>query len=566
MKPPNWDRLQEIYHLALARPRSERDAFISEACAGDPALLRQVQSLLKAHDSSDFLNIPVSRLGSATGDLVGTTVDGRYDVEKKLSPGGMSQVYLAHDKKFNGQAVVIKVLSQELVHHPYLRKKFEHEVEALRRFKHPSVVHVQDRGELNGRPYIVMEYVDGETLRSQIPTEGMRLERAASILKQIGEALDHVHGKGIFHRDLKPENIMLKRGSDEVVLIDFGIAKVTDPIMAPNTTHGPPIGTLLYMSPEQLQDEEVMAASDIYSMAVISYEMLDGRRPFTATSAPELLKMQKAGVDLNSILRRRNISLKVRDAIARGLSFKPNKRYKRASEFGNELEAALNEKQPGGKRWLISQPVRRRVALGALSVLISTVGLYIFLKSCNGPPPSNSFTYFLTVQRMQDGKEYKEPFRSNGEQIFDNGDKFQLTVLSPKPAYVYVINEGPPEANDTNVTMIYPNRTTNNGSATLGANQSFQSDWIPFRGPAGDDNFWMVWSTSPVNELETAKNEAFNHPRGGLSDRTWVAMKQFLQMKQSEADVTVFHYKKTQEAMPRGKGDLLVTLAQFKHR
>jgi serine/threonine protein kinase len=556
MKPPNWDRLQEIYHSALAQPRSERDAFVARECAGDSALLGHVESLLKADDSSDVLDTPVMTVDPATDELVGKTINGRYDVVKELNGGGMSQVYLAHDRKFNGQAVVIKLLSRELLHHPHVRQKFENEVEALSHLRHAGVVRVQDRDEWNGRPYIVMEYIDGDTLRSQISSEEMDLKRVAAILKQIGQALDHVHGKGIFHRDLKPANIMLKRGSDEVVLVDFGIAKIPGSL---TTTHTP-IGTLPYMSPEQLNGEEITAASDIYSMAVVAFEMITGRKPFTATSAPKLVKRQRRGVPVRPVHLRENLPRKAQSVILRALSFDPKARHATAKNFCDELAEALLEP-------CIIQPHRRWFKLIAVGLGIALLSFAVY-KIIPGPikEPSNSFTYFLTVQKIRDGKQYQEPFKSNGEEIFESGDKFQLTVLSPQPAYVYIINEGPPEPNDTNVTMIYPNPTTNNGSAALGANQSIQSDWLTFAGSAGDDNFWIVWSVSPIPLLEAAKTESFKHPRSGLTDQNLVSIKEFLRLKQSEVSVKVRHYKETQKAIAYGKGDLLVTLAQFKHR
>jgi serine/threonine protein kinase len=560
MKPPNWDRLQEIYHAALALPRHERDAFVARECAGDPDLQHQVESLLKADDLENILESPVIELEPAIDDLVGRTIAGRYVVEKALSPGGMSRVYLARDRNLNGQAVVVKVLSQELAHHPHVRQKFEDEVQALLDLRHSGVVRAHDKGKLpDGRPYIVMEYIEGDTLRLHIPPEGMDLKRVASILKQIGPALDHVHGAGIVHRDLKPENILLRPGSNEVVLVDFGIAKVPGSL---TTTHSP-IGTLLYMSPEQLSGEDITAASDVYSIAVVAYEMITGRRPFNATSAPQIVGMQRGGVRVRPTHLRENLPRKAQTILLRALSFDPKSRQSTAKRFCDELADALLE-----PRVVRKSPWLKFIAAGLGIALLS----FVIYKAITWPEspiiaPSNSFTYFLTVQKMRDGKEYQGPLKSNGDkEIFENGDKFRLTVLTPKSAYVYIINEGPPEANDTNVRMIYPNRTTNNGAATLGENQSIQSDWITFRGPAGDDNFWIVWSVSPVSQLESAKNEAFNHPRGGLTERTWVQVKEFLKMKQSEVDVTVYHYKKTQEAVPRGKGDPLVTLAQFNHR
>src|SRR5262249_25945246 len=149
--------------------------------------------------------------------------------------------------------VVIKVLLEASLIDPYVVTKFRQEVEALSRIDHPNVVSVLAAGELrDGKPYIVMQYVDGVTLRSQIPIEGMDLERAALILKQMGAALDDVHERRIFHRDLKPENILLqflKGGTEWVKIVDFGIAKVKDSVVAPSTANKVPVGTVLYMSP-----------------------------------------------------------------------------------------------------------------------------------------------------------------------------------------------------------------------------------------------------------------------------------------------------------------------------
>jgi serine/threonine protein kinase len=553
MKPPNWDRLQEIYHAALALPRHERDAFVVRECAGNLELQHQVESLLKADDVENILETPVINLEPATDDLVGKTIAGRYVVEKALSSGGMSRVYLAHDKNLKTQ-VVLKVLSKELAQHPYVRQKFDDEVKALLELKHTGVVRAHDRDELpDGRPFIVMEYIDGDTLRSQIPSEGMDLKRVASILKQLGPALEHVHGKGVVHRDLKPENILLRRGSDEVVLVDFGIAKIPGPATTQTS-----IGTLPYMSPEQLNGDEITEASDIFSLAVVAYEMLTGRKPFNATTAAQLVGMQRGGVRVRPVHLREDLPRQAQTALLRGLAFDPKARQKTAKRFCNELADALLEPRVRSR----VKPRFKFLAVG-LGIALLSFAIYKFI---TGPHP-NSFTYFLTVQEMRDGKEYNEPYKSNGDKtIFQSGDKFRLTVLTPKSAYVYIINEGPPDENDTNVTMIFPKQTTNNGAAMLGPNQSIQSDWITFHGPAGNDNFWIVWSESPVSQLETAKKEAFNHPRGGLTGATLLAVKEFLTTKQSEVRVMVRHYKDTQKATAYGKGDLLVTLAQFNHR
>ena len=564
MKHPNWDRIQEIYHAALVIPRSEWGAFVAHACGSDSDLLLEVFSLLKADDSSSgFLESPIIKLDFAPQNLVGTTIDERYLVERELGPGGMSQVYVALDLKLKRQAVVIKILSEALVHDSYARQKFEQEVEALLRIDHPGVVRVLDVGHLpDERPYIVMQYVDGETLRSEIPAEGMNLNRVASILEQIGAALEHVHEKGIFHRDLKPENILIKRDTDSVVLLDFGIAKVKDSVVAPSTAHGASVGTLLYMSPEQLRGEDVTAASDIYSMSVIAYELITGRRPFNPTSASQLLEMQRAGVRVKPVHLREGLPAKAQAIVLRALSFDPRARYTSAREFGDELAHALLDARvrSTNRRW------SRVSALILLCAALLSIGLYKYLRRTTRETPPNTFTYYLTIQKMRDGKEYEDPFKSNGEETFESGDKFRINISSPNPGYLYVLNESPPERNSTSCVLIYPNRSINNGSATLGANQPVQSDWAIFRGPAGAENFWIVWSASPVTQIESAKDEAFKSLNGGLGDQNLVTVKEFLRMKQEEVKIRVTHYKASQTVLVRGPGDVLVPLAQFNHR
>src|SRR5690348_11535668 len=227
MERPLWDRIQEIYHSTLPMVQSERRVFVAAACEQDAVLGREVNSLLDAEASSgSFLISPVFELGlkliassGANDDQMvgmdtgytrpGMTIDGRYLIESELSKGGMGQVYLARDLTLHNRRVVIKVLLQTSLQNAYVVKKFRQEVEALARIDHPSVVSVLGAGKLSdGKLYLAMQYISGKTLRSQICGDGMDLERTASILQEIGAALEDVHQKGIFHRDLKPENIM----------------------------------------------------------------------------------------------------------------------------------------------------------------------------------------------------------------------------------------------------------------------------------------------------------------------------------------------------------------------
>ena len=559
MQEPDWNRIQKIYHQALKLPLAEREAFVARA-TDDPFVMKEVIELLNVSDStSDFLETPIVELHltSTRDSLIGTTVNERYYIERKLDAGGMGQLYVARDSRVSGRAVVTKFLSSELLEIESARQMFEDESKALSRIHHQHVVEVLDTGKLDDTPYFVMQFVDGTTLDSHIPNDGMNLERAAAILKQIGAALTHVHEQGVFHRDLKPRNIMLRRGTDSVVLVDFGIALVTDPVLDLDRITDVSAGTLQYMSPEQLNNDEITAASDIYSMAVVAYEMVTGRPPFKASSRSKMLELQRKSAELKPRNFQPDLSPKAQAALLRGLSFKPNDRYRNAKEFGETLARTLLESQRPRKdrQWL-------RVPMTILFATLLLLSIYIFWIP---PEQRRSFDYYLTVQKMRDG-QYQDPVKSHGEEMFTTGDKFQLTVLAPEAGYLYIFHEEPPGTNDSSFTMLYPQQTTNDGSASLGADQSVQFDWVTFRGPPGSENLWMIWSPTQVDELESVKAEAFRHPQKALNGQTLLTLKEYLAARRSASDPTTFNYKANQQATVRGKGDPLVTLEQFKHR
>jgi len=634
MERPLWDRIQELYHSTLPLPRSDRSAFLTTVCRDDPVLVREVNSLLEADDTAQgFLESSVFELGlrvissssrnQSNGhglvpskSLDGTTIEGRFLVEKELGHGGMGKVYLARDATLHHRRVVIKVLLQASLEDPYVVKKFQQEVEALSRIDHPNIVSVLGAGKLPSRePYIVMQYVDGVTLRSQILPEGMDLERVALILKQLGAALDDVHEQGIFHRDLKPENILLQvfRGNTELVkVVDFGIAKVKDSVVAPSTVNNAPVGTFLYMSPEQLRGgEKITAMSDVYSMAIIAYEMITGRRPFNPSSAPQLLEMHREGVRVNPIDLRPILATEARAILLRALSFEPANRYQSAAEFGDRLAHALTvghdtirvspaypvvreTVQPQGEIPTPAIPTlpnvvapwlggRLKFVLGSFLIAIIGISLAIYVSNWRrtatdnrvvDPLPSPSplqksdslrtFNYWLNVQKIRNGKPFQQAFLSSGNEIYETGYKFRLNVTSPDAGYLYLFNEGPPSQSETSFTILYPTPRTNGGSATLGPNQLFQTSWNTFAGPTGTENFWIVWSVLPVPELEAAKTEAFKHPNGALIGENLVVTKKLLMTKEKETRYAT--NKETHQTTVRGPGDLLVRRVEFQHR
>ena len=452
-----WNRVQNILYLALLKPRSARSAFVASACNHDPILIREVNLLLDAEDSSSsLLESPLFELGLKLIDaeaareenLIGTTIDQRYLVEAELGRGAMGSVYLARDLELHGRSVVIKVLLQTVSSDPYVVRKFQQEVEALARVDHPNVVGLLGAGQLdNGQRYTVMQRVTGLTLRSQIANEGMSLERAASILKQIGGGLDHVHDNGILHRDLKPENIMLQvlnDGTELVKIVDFGIAKVRESVVAPTTSHNVSVGTLAYMSPEQLRaGEELTPASDIFSLGVIAYEMITGRRPFNTSSGPHLLELQHKGKCIKPVALRPGLPAEAQAIMLRTLSFNAKNRCQKASEFGNTLERALTTgaRKPFKQELLFQRP-KAGIGLLLLMCVVLLLGLYLFFGSDEPPAPSPGPThsphYWLMIQNTRDGKPY------------------QLNISCLESECLYVINQGPSEPNGASIHIIYP--------------------------------------------------------------------------------------------------------------
>jgi tRNA A-37 threonylcarbamoyl transferase component Bud32/class 3 adenylate cyclase len=258
----------------------------------------------------------------------------RYWIEKELGRGGFGVVYLARDQQLLSKPVVIKVLHEESSPDPYFQKKFRQEIEALARIDHPGVVGVLDVGETpDGKPFLVMQYVEGVTLRSELKKQGMQLHRVAHIMRQVGQALGAAHDKGVYHRDLKPENIMLTRAGETeeyVKLIDFGIAAVRDSQVAATAQASKVVGTVSYMAPEQVLGKG-SPTSDIFALGVIAFEMLTGERP----------EVSWEGVSKKPRELRSEIPEGAETVIVQALAYQPEKRIGRPRDFGDQLARGL---------------------------------------------------------------------------------------------------------------------------------------------------------------------------------------------------------------------------------
>lgn len=566
-----------------------------------------------------------------TESLIGATIDTRYFVEKELGRGGVGAVYLARDRKLHDKAVVIKVLLEKSLQNSWVVQKFQQEKEALARVDHPGVVGILDNGELpDGKPYLVMQYIDGTTLRSQIKPEGMPLEHAAELIRQIGRALAAAHDKGIFHRDLKPENIMLQRygaGEEQVKIIDFGIAKLKDSIVAESTLTGATAGTVSYMAPEQLSGRPVSAAMDTYAMGAIAYELVTGRKPFNPETGFELLEMQRAGVRVRPIDLRPALSDDANTIILRALSFEARDRFQNARELGDALAQALSEAtverapplisptqlstdanpparstgdlssktmaakfQPAlveardgsiypsvpfvpedsrGRGWLKVVAALVVVAViavgGALAIWKRDV---LFGKRAATPAaslPERSLAYSLTVQKMRDDKPYQAEFESSGQEIFENGWKFRMNVSSPQDGYLYLINEGPASDDEVTYNVLFPEEKTNGGSPRVTAGQNLQTAWMRFDENQGTEKFWIVWTANAVKDLEAVTDAVNEADQGEIKDSAKArGVRDFLKKHSATPSEAAKDSAKKQTVI-KGRGDVLVKMIELEH-
>jgi tRNA A-37 threonylcarbamoyl transferase component Bud32/sugar lactone lactonase YvrE len=363
VSPERWERVKQIFDEALELDPAGRSGYLAGVCTTDDALRTQVERLLKQYEEAgtSFLRTTsgtAARPAGAEENLVGTTLGGRYRIERELGRGGSGVAYLARDGMLLDRPAVVKVLHERAEQHPVLREQFRQEMEALVRIRHSGVVSLLDVGELpGGRRYLVMEFVEGVMLRSAIRPGGLELERAVRLVAQICAALTAAHEKGIYHRDLKPENIMLIRAGepDETVkLIDFGIAKVEQSQMGRQTETWTFVGTINYVSPEQLLGK-AGAASDLWALGVVAYELVTGERPFAPETPFHLYEMQRSERVVDPARLRPGLPPAMGRAILRALSFHAGDRQNTPAEFAAEFAAG-----PGGAARL-SPRVRGRL-------------------------------------------------------------------------------------------------------------------------------------------------------------------------------------------------------------
>jgi serine/threonine-protein kinase len=302
-----------------------------------------------------FCEIDGTALRSAAGgtDLIGTIVADRYHILKKLGEGGMGQVYLAEHVKM-GRKSALKVMHPGMKSDVDAVSRFNREAANASRIAHPNVAAVYDFGETpDGIIYLAMEFIDGPPLTSVVELQGaLPPQRAADIVRQTAEALAVAHDMGIVHRDLKPDNIMIARtrdGRDLVKVVDFGIAKAAGNEAQKVTKTGLVVGTPEYMSPEQLSGDKLDGRSDIYSLALVAFNMLTGTLPFPSDSQQEsmIMRLTDRPKSLTDMMPDRVWPADVQSVMDKALERDANARYQHATDFGMALYNAI-QRMPEG--------------------------------------------------------------------------------------------------------------------------------------------------------------------------------------------------------------------------
>jgi serine/threonine protein kinase len=406
----------DVFEQAVSLDPTEREAFLDSSCASDTLLRRTVKEMIDSHaqaETEGFMESPVVSYlppDSNPRAMIGQQV-GSYRLTQFIDQGGMGVVYLAEpaDGFFRRQAAV-KLIRADLDPKEY--RRFRREVQILADLKHPNLVFLYEAGRMpDGRAYLAMEYVEGLNLRDWLRTRGpMPIAKVVEVAKQASAGLDAAHSAKVIHRDIKPGNIIVAEtgGALSVKVLDFGIAARKDSESSAGSGAESLIGTVLYMSPEQLLGQDLTPASDVYALGLTVYELLTGQPAINGDSQIEIITKHLTATPAapSRIRPDLNITVEVDRVVMKALAKDPRERYQTAPEFAADLEAAYRLGSATTTPEKITpppQPPRRQIVYNALLfAFIVIVGVAIYrlwprgqesplqAQSANSPAPSTA--------------------------------------------------------------------------------------------------------------------------------------------------------------------------------
>jgi uncharacterized repeat protein (TIGR03803 family) len=429
-----WRSVERLYHAALERDPGERDDYLQDACGADEALREEVEGLLAYQEqAADFIETPAlevaARQEGASGLLgrvrsafqsslehsgrervhfqLGSGAKlGPYEILAPLGSGGMGEIYSARDTRL-GRIVAIKILTGRRMDQDETRRRFEREAQAISSLNHPNICILYDIGHDNDIDYLVMEYVEGQTLASRLKEGPLGLPELLRVAIEISEALGYAHRCGVIHRDLKPANIMLTgRGAK---LVDFGLArwhqeseeinaaapvKQGDSHASSLTMTGAVFGTPQYMAPEQLGRLKVDARTDIFAFGLIIFEMATGRKALEGGTAGEVAGAIQ-GIERTGLARvDLTIPASLRYALQRCLENSPEERWQTAEELSRELKRIEQQSTSPVEGRRGPKVSRWAMALTAVAIFAAAVAVRIVTRPT--PPIADQVLYSFT--------------------------------------------------------------------------------------------------------------------------------------------------------------------------
>jgi len=456
MTPERWQRIDALFHAALEREAGERATFLDAACEGDGDLRQRVEALLRSlAEAGDFIEeTPLAGVlaslvdasaatagQSPTSALIGRRI-GHYDIQTWLGAGGMGEVYLARDLRLD-RAVAIKLLPTRFTQDEAQVQRFEREARAASALNHPNVVTIHEIGRDADTHFIAMEFVAGQTLRERMAGGKLSVKEMLHIAVQTADALSAAHAAGIVHRDIKPENIMV-RPDGLVKVLDFGLARPVARDSTPGTAYpqmaaamrtDPDIlmGTVGYLSPEQVLRQEIDHRADIFSLGVVLYEMVTGSRPFTGPRPAAICEQILRG---DPTVRRAEIPSALQPLLARALAKDRSARYQSAEQMREALQRLMEEVSGPGRGWFSGWRVRVAFSLGVLALLVMPLSLLLRREAAPAAPFAAG-----PVTKITDaaGEEIFPSLAPDGESIVyasraaGNWDLYQLRIGGENP-------------------------------------------------------------------------------------------------------------------------------------
>jgi serine/threonine-protein kinase len=464
--------------------------------------------------------------------VVGETIAGRYELEEQVGHGGMSSVYKAHDSLLE-RNVALKILHEQYNADPDFVERFKREARSVAQLQHPNIVTVIDRGEEDGRQYIVFEYIDGENLKELVARKGrLDTREALEIALEVARGLSFAHQHGLVHRDVKPQNVLLN-GDGRAKVTDFGIARSLD--VDGMTQTGTVLGTSNYIAPEQASGRRVGAHTDVYALGVVLYELLAGNVPFPGENFVAVAMKHVHEPPPNLLDLRRDIPLRVAAAVDRALEKDPEQRFPSMDAFAAELEACRAELDRGdADRTLVIPALRRHrrrkatsrwpVGIGMLA-LLAIAAIVIGLLTIGGGGAGKTAGSAIRLQGIGsydphgDRSEHNERVAAATDRdpaTYWTTERYNESNLSGKPGVGLVLDAGRTvEASRLTVSTDTPGFTAQvqAGNAltgleavseeqTVGATASFELH------PDKPMRYYVIWitalngSTAHVNEVQ----------------------------------------------------------------